>query len=340
MNDYQKRLLKELMGAKFVIRPDFDFTRDVLDALDRARLGETIRVFSYEAEWQRLVAKRLAESTPTPEEWLMLAQSSDPKLKHAAKEHLLANDPSGDALWLIILAGSSTKAQKKRAAEIAIARGTDKKALRAVLHILEKGPLVRQSWKRLKEMDLSEDDLTMYILRYAKDVAVLNEAWEILVARTPSESGVSFTLVFCGNQEIRNRAGAFLLGTEIQNPDNLSYIVTYCDHAPTREAAAERLLRRKPKSEHLADIAQHVSDPALAETGWKLFKKQKFSARNQERLSNLRGILCFAKQAGIRAEAFEIGKTAPFDGDDREFIVKYALDAEVRAYFAAATAGS
>ncbi len=339
MNAYQKKMLKEIGG----ITPgdEFDFERDFLEKIDRARLGEVVRRLGpVESGWQRVAARRLMASGPSPEDWLVLAGCWDPSVKNAAREHLLANDPSDDALWFIVLAGSSTRTQKRKAVELILKQSPPrKKSLKATIRNFKKGPLARKAWNILKNLDVTDDELASYVLQYAEDKAILKQAWEMLAARNPSEDDISSAVVYCTYQPVTNAAGAVLLATGTKNPDYLMYIVFHCDEAATREAAAERLLRMNPKWDHLATIAASVENPALAEEAWKRFRKNKLSARNGNRMADFRTILCFSKQASIRAEAFDIAKTAPLDATDREFIATHATDAEVRDYFAAPAGG-
>jgi hypothetical protein len=334
MNDYQKRILRELMGADFVIQPDFDFKRDILDALDRARLNFAIKHFSYESGWQSLVAWRLLDSDPTAEELLAVAGCEDIAVRRAARDRLLDNDPSDDALDHIVLAGSSTKTQKQRAAEMILARHPPNSTLLDhVFFSFQKGPLVRRAWELRKAAEISRYDLSTRILRYITDAPVLNEAWEMLLAAGPEIGDISFVMTFCENRTFKSKAGAYLLDLGIEDVEQLGSIVMHCDRKAVRETAAAKLLKLRAKSEQFGDIAQHVADPTLAGEGWKRFKKGKFTARNDERLCSLRNLLCFSKHANIRAEALEIAKTVPFSEYDREWIAKYAQDAEARAAF-------
>lgn len=334
MNDYQKRILKELMGADFVIRPDFDFKRDVLDALDRARLSFAIKHFSYESGWQSLVAWRLLDSNPTAEELLAVAGCEDIAVRRAARDRLLDNDPSDDALDHIVLAGSSTKTQKRRAAEMILARRPPKpELLDSVFFTFKKGPFVREAWEFRKAGGITRYDLTTKMMRYITDAAVLDEAWNMLLAAGPEIGDISFVQTFCQNRTFKSKAGAYLLETGTEDVELLGRIVMYSDRKAVRETAAAKLLKLKATSEELGLIARFVADAALATEGWNRFKKGKFPARNDERLCSLRNLLCFSKHANIRAEALEIGKTVPFSEYDREYIAKYAQDEEARAAF-------
>ncbi len=334
MNDYQKRILKELMGADFVIRPDFDFKRDVLDALDRARLNFATKHFSYESGWQSLVAWRLLDSNPTAEELLAVAACEDNAVRCAARDRLLENDPSDDALDHIVLAGSSTKTQKRRAAEMILARRPPiPELLDSVFFTFKKGPFVREAWEFRKAGGITRYDLTTKMMRYITDAAVLDEAWNLLLAAGPEIGDISFVQTFCQNRTFKSRAGAYLLETGTEDVELLGNIVMYSDRKVVREAAAAKLLKLKATSEELGLIVRFVADPTLAGEGWKRFRKGKFPARNDERLCSLRNLLCFSKHENIRAEALEIGKTVPFSQYDREYIAKYAQDEEARAAF-------
>jgi hypothetical protein len=336
--NYPRVLLQDIVGDAFIVEPEVDFERDVLDRLSREQLIKARSHLSgIDADLERRCCLRLESSNPSPEDWLQLAQAMDAEISARARAHLITHDPSVDALEYLVLAGSSE--YKEEAAELILARQPPHAdLLRCVLYTFKTGPISERAWRVLDTLSPDVDLLT-HVLKSMREPAIAREAWERVAAQSPTEGDVSHILVFAPDPGVREQAADHLLRSGLDDLDRLSYVLSKSPNPAHRDEAARRILakrRKKPKGDHLGDIVLHATDRELIERAWRAFAALRFTAlkRDQWNLINLRNIVCSASVPEIRAEAFELAKKAPLDADDREYIAKHAEDAAVREAFA------
>jgi hypothetical protein len=337
LNRRERAILQGVVGSAFEVMTDVDFERDVVERLDRDQLREAISSLRSAPELERMCCLRLESSSPSPEEWLLLAQSMDGDVSARAMAHLIASEPSRDALEYLVLAGSST--YKERAAEIILARTPpDVDLLRCVLARFTQGELAERAFRLLATLDPDVDMFT-HVLKEIDDPSIAMAAWERVAALEPEQGDVSHILVFAKDRAVRDRAADHLLRSGLDDLDRLSYVLDNATTESLRDEAARRILsprkkrKTKPKGEHLSSIVLRAREPGVIESAWTAFARLRFTKKDEWNLVHLRNILCKASSPQIRAQAFELARNAPFEDEDRAYIAAHATDAAVRDAF-------
>jgi hypothetical protein len=324
---YLLKQIKKHLGLSIKEEPNWE--EKLMNTLSKEQLFVILQNIRYPEYFEVLASQKLFTKELNSNELSLLLKSSSKELRIEVAQKLLKMNPSTDELEDIFLSNTRT-AIGDEAIEKMLEKSDSKTSRLITASLFSYNPQVAQKViEKLLKSDLSIDDYSHIFASYTYDEKVYLPFLEIFwgkFKKIPSqERDISYILVFCKYQKIRNEAGSLLLALN-PNIDNLGYIVSYSNVESDILEASKRILEQNTKDTlPLIDIVCKATiEDYRTEATKRLLKRKQDS-------SVYRDILCFCPDKDLRLKAWDkLIKMKQIYEPDLNYIHQHGLDLELR----------